>query len=780
MKLLHILTGTERGGCELNCLVVCREMASARHEVLVLGGPGSLSPEFAASGAKITHLDLPSRAWFRAINPVREYAAQNMPAGVIIWHGLPVLPQLLFALREYEFPIVVHGGNPAHTMSRWVDWKFRLLSWLLPVANLPTYACCSQFVAQSFEHSAYLRRFPRVVISNGVMPVEEARTHRPRSIGPEESFTIGMMARLDPIKDHATLLRAFALVLRECPQARLELAGDGVLRSELEDQAKELGIAQSVNFLGMVKDVTSVVWRWDLFAYATTEQEGMGNAVAEAMMTGLPCVATDVASVREVAGMPPAIRLSPAGHAGALAQNMIELIDDVDERHRLGHEAQARAQTNFSSGVFARRYADLVRPNESTDALAGSARMKIAIAQLGARMHYALPRIFAEAGCLETLYTDLCASKGVAALVAGCPQGWLPSSMRKMASRRADGVPAGRIVNFDSLGLCYWWRLRKARTWREQAEAHIWVGEEFSRLVLKNGLRNADTLYTFNSAGLGLLKYAREHGLRTVHEQAIAPVAVQIRLLLEEQRLWRDWEAVSDVDNFFGPFLHGEQAEWALADRIVCGSKFVLEGLREAGGPVERAAVVPYGVDLPNQKGRVRKEKSARNGRPLRVLTVGTVGLRKGAPYVGEVAAKLRGRAEFRMAGSIDLTDHGRRKLAGAVELLGIIPRDEIAGQYEWADVFLLPSICEGSATATYEALAWGLPVITTPNAGSPVEDGAEGFVVPIRDVPSICAALQQLIDSPDLYDRMNRAALSKRQTLSIAAYGERLLKAIP
>ncbi len=348
-----------------------------------------------------------------------------------------------------------------------------------------------------------------------------------------------------------------------------------------------------------------------------------------------------------------------------------------------------------------------------------------------------------------------------------------------------DGFPPGtgctsnKIVNYDSLGFRYWWRLRRARTRREIGKAHLWAGDEFARLILKTGWGKADHLYTFDSAGFGLMARAKADGLRIIHEQTIAPVALQVELLTEEQALWPRWEEATDLDNFFGPFLEVEREEWTLADRIICGSPFVMDGIRRAGGPFDRAVVVNYGVET-HQRSAANNEKHAcAMARPLRVLTVGTVSLRKGAPYVAEAAKRLRGRAQFRVAGSIDLTAAGRTKMAEAVELLGIVPRPEMPALFEWGDVFLLPSICEGSATASYEALAWGLPVVTTANAGAPVEDGIEGFVVPIRDIESICAALEKLIDQPLLRQKMSFAARVKHQSLSVAAYGQRLLKEI-
>jgi glycosyltransferase involved in cell wall biosynthesis len=367
LKLLHILMGAERGGCETDCLMICRELKEARQRVLIIGREGPMSEVFVATGAGVDHLNLEGGNWFHFIRPLRNQLEKNEPDGVIIWHGMVALPHILYTLRGRDIPILIHGGNPAYDLPLRVDWKFRILRLMLPEAPA-TYVCCSQFVSQSFERSVYLRAFPRTVVLNGVQSLDEASVHIPRMIERDDLLTIGMVARLDTIKDHATLLRAFAQVRKKRPAARLELAGDGALRGHLEKQARQLGLGESVRFLGMVSDVYGAMKNWDIFAYATTPKEGMGNALAEAMMLGLPCVASDLAPVREVAGTPPAIVLVPPGDAGCLARAMMDLADHPELRVRFGQSARKRAVAKLSARTFARHYFDLLRvPRRGND-----------------------------------------------------------------------------------------------------------------------------------------------------------------------------------------------------------------------------------------------------------------------------------------------------------------------------------------------------------------------------------------------------------------------------
>jgi glycosyltransferase involved in cell wall biosynthesis len=257
-------------------------------------------------------------------------------------------------------------------------------------------------------------------------------------------------------------------------------------------------------------------------------------------------------------------------------------------------------------------------------------------------------------------------------------------------------------------------------------------------------------------------------------EQTIAPGAIERKLLAAEQSDYPQWAPARASDPLRRVFNEREPMEWEAANLILCGSEFVREGIRASGGPAERCCVVPYGIRPPLQVAA----KDFRH-KPLRVLTVGAVGLRKGAPYVLAAARSLKGKAEFRMAGPFNITRYAQKLISSQVSLLGVVPRSEIQQQFAWADVFLLPSICEGSATVCYEALAHSLPVITTPNAGSVVRDGVDGFIVPIRDAAEIVDRIERFVDDRDLLAAMSMNALRRAGEYTLEAYGDRLLRAL-
>jgi glycosyltransferase involved in cell wall biosynthesis len=174
-------------------------------------------------------------------------------------------------------------------------------------------------------------------------------------------------------------------------------------------------------------------------------------------------------------------------------------------------------------------------------------------------------------------------------------------------------------------------------------------------------------------------------------------------------------------------------------------------------------------------------QKTSRGESPLRVLVAGQVCLQKGSYYVYEAAALLQKRAQFRMVGSVaGLPENVLKKLRQRLEVVGSVPRSAMSDHYNWADVFLLPSLCEGSATVTYEALGYGLPVICTPNTGSVVRDGVEGFIVPVRDSAAIAERIERLALDEELRTQMAASARARAAEFTVTEYGRRLLSVLP
>ncbi len=402
---------------------------------------------------------------------------------------------------------------------------------------------------------------------------------------------------------------------------------------------------------------------------------------------------------------------------------------------------------------------------------------RVMVAMLGARRHYAVPASLNKAGALEHFYTDICAVKGWPKYLNYIPENLRPASVRRLAGRIPKGVPLKKLTSFPELGVSYAYRLSRARSLQEQLEVFNWVGEQFAQRIDRYGFGEADTVYIFDHNGLDLINKAKAMGLKTVVDVTVPPYKVDQEILAEERERFPGWEAEDNIANEGTAELldsMGMEA-WKSADVLVCGSDYVKQRVVDCGAPADRCTVVPYGVRGLGVRKVSDKEWTGR----LKVLTVGTVSLRKGSPYVLEAAKRLSEYASFRMVGEVKVLPEAVKELSRYINLVGAAPRSDMEQHYKWADVFLLPSLSEGSATAAYEALAYGLPVICTHNTGSVVRDGIEGFIIEPRNAGAIVERLLQLGSSHSLRKDMSERAVLRAGRYTHSRYGKNLLSAI-
>ena len=99
--------------------------------------------------------------------------------------------------------------------------------------------------------------------------------------------------------------------------------------------------------------------------------------------------------------------------------------------------------------------------------------------------------------------------------------------------------------------------------------------------------------------------------------------------------------------------------------------------------------------------------------------------------------------------------------------------------EFATADVFVLPTLAEGSAGVVYEALALGLPVITTRAAGSVIRDGVDGIIVPERDPVALANSIEAVIENRELRSRLSAAARVRAADYTVDRYGERMLSTL-
>ncbi|BAZ10111.1 group 1 glycosyl transferase [Calothrix sp. NIES-4071] len=385
-------------------------------------------------------------------------------------------------------------------------------------------------------------------------------------------------------------------------------------------------------------------------------------------------------------------------------------------------------------------------------------KTQVLVAQLGARKHYQEPALFHRWGILDRLYTDFYSGDSALAHLFRHPKiyHYLPNPIKRVLERYDSGLKNAKVIHFPRFGYKY---VQSLKTASPQQASQIFVegGQNFCQQIIKHiiqyGIGQTNTIYGFNSACLELFTYAKERGIRCILDQTLADYSLVHELLLEEEKRWSGWSlipfTVSKADVQLREREHHEQD---MADNIICGSSFVKNSLIIRGVDPNKISVIPFG--------RVKDEKEGKNQHKiisigsksqekLKILFVGSVGLRKGIPYLLEALRQIKGKILFdcKIVGSIEIKAEYIAEYSDVSSFTGRLPRSQIKDLYIWADVFVLPSLCEGSAMVTYEALSLGVPIITTYNSGSVVRDGVDGYIVPIRDAKAIAQQLLKIYE---------------------------------
>jgi glycosyltransferase involved in cell wall biosynthesis len=309
---------------------------------------------------------------FLAAAEERGLEALALPAGRL--GDCLALPILLRFLKERAISLVCTHGYQADLMGivvglayhipvacflrGWTreDWKVGAYEWadraFLPLATCVV--CLSQTQASRLARRRTLRNKVRVVLNvvevRNVSPEERLQAQqevRERFGFSRECPVVALAGRLSPEKGAAYLIQAVPRVLNQSRNVRFVIFGDGRLRSHLEEMAGQLGVAEHVTFAGHVPEFPNLLPGIDVLVNCSLTEE-MPNVVLEALASAVPVVATDVGSVREIAGDEGALVVVPPADAVAIAGAVAGLLRDPARAQAVGHSGQKRVREAFS------------------------------------------------------------------------------------------------------------------------------------------------------------------------------------------------------------------------------------------------------------------------------------------------------------------------------------------------------------------------------------------------------------------------------------------------
>ncbi len=370
LAVMHVITGLGTGGAEAmlyKLVLETRARRGVRHAVVSLMGDGTYGPKLRAEGVAVTTLGMrqgvPDPA---AVLRLARVVRRERPDVLQTWMYHSDLSGGIVG-RLAGIPVVwgIHyaDGDPraVKPMTRWIRAACARLSGTLPARIV----CCAESARRS--HAALGYRADRMrVIPNGFAidrfaPSAQARSEvRAELALPPRAPVVGWVARFHPDKDPGNFLAAAARVARERPDAYFLAMGEGLSGSnaELRGVVESAGLdAARLRLLGARSDAPRIFAAMDVLA-SSSRREAFPNVLGEAMLSGVPCAATDCGDCAEIIGSTG--RIVPARDPAELARALLDLLSrPPDERAALGRAARARVMARYDMRAVADRYCDL-------------------------------------------------------------------------------------------------------------------------------------------------------------------------------------------------------------------------------------------------------------------------------------------------------------------------------------------------------------------------------------------------------------------------------------
>lgn len=366
MRVLHLITGLNQGGAEqmLARLVAHSDRTRFNHVVVSMLDFGPIGRQIESQGVRVHALGMKAgKPNMRALGRLVSLIRGESPDVLQTWmyhadllgtaaYWFARRPILAWNLRCSDVDSSAYSG-----LFSWTRWACARLS-SVPAAVVVNAAAGREFHAR-IGYRPKRWALIRNGIDTGVFRANDLDRQAVRGVlGVQETdVLIGLIARVDPMKDHDTFFRAAGIVARQKERARFLLVGEGATAANpvISAAIEREGLKGRTQLLGRRSDVARILPSLDIAVLSSKFGEGFPNAVAEAMACEVPCVATDVGDAAHIIG--PTGVIVPPGNSTALAEGIDALIRlDKYERQRLGREARERVLARFNLASAVREY----------------------------------------------------------------------------------------------------------------------------------------------------------------------------------------------------------------------------------------------------------------------------------------------------------------------------------------------------------------------------------------------------------------------------------------
>lgn len=374
-RILMFLTSLDdEGGAEVQVVQLALRLHGLGWKVMVVSmlRPQSAEVKLRAAGIPVMGLGMkPASPDPRALLRLRRIVAGFQPdiLHAHMAHASLMARSLRLVLRIPRLICTLHGARMYNTKGR--GWALRELAHRFSDGLADRTTAVSLEAAAHYTSTRTVSPKRMMVVYNGIDCDRYHFDPALRAVLREELRATGQFAwlaagRLQAVKDFSTMLRAFALACEHHSNSVLWIAGDGILRQELEALAVELGVSTKVQFLGRRKDMPALMSAADGFLL-TSVFEGLPLVLLEAAASHLPAVATKTGGNGEALLDGRTGFLAEVGNPASIAASMLRLCDlPEEERQRMRQAARRHAESNFEMSNIVRHwervYEELITP----------------------------------------------------------------------------------------------------------------------------------------------------------------------------------------------------------------------------------------------------------------------------------------------------------------------------------------------------------------------------------------------------------------------------------
>ena len=343
LRIVHTESSLGWGGQEMRILAEAQGLMRRGHEVKILCPPQArIHAEAANWGVPVVALPIEKKRW-RGVRALAEWFGQNH-GDVINTHSSTDSWLTAFAMLRLGRPVRVvrtrhiSAQVPRGFLSRWL--------YMRSAARVVTTgeALKRQLVEQNGFQDSRIESVPTGIDAGRFRPGER-KAMRAKFGLPQDKILAGIVATLRSWKGHSVLLEAMT---RLPPHIELVIVGDGPQRAALEQHIARFGLQGRVRMQGQQADVLPWLRMLDIFTLPSTANEGVPQALVQAMLVELPCVTTPVGGIPEVAEHERTALLVPPNDAAALAAAIERLAGDEGLRRELGEAARKHCVEGYS------------------------------------------------------------------------------------------------------------------------------------------------------------------------------------------------------------------------------------------------------------------------------------------------------------------------------------------------------------------------------------------------------------------------------------------------